>query len=802
MVAMHANRCSAPCLALLAALSLVGCGGAHARYEHHIERGKRYLADGNLSKAGIEFRNAIQIQPKDAQALYLFGRVAELEGNVRQAVGFYEGAIDSQPDFESARASLAKILVLGGAVPQALEVIGPGLAKHPNNADLLAARAVAHHHLKEDASARADAEQAVRLSPTNENAVGVLAALYGESGDFPHAIECVEEAVRRLPDSIQLREVLVSLYQRTGQTEKAAEQLQAMIRLRPRELKPRVELALYYARGHELDAAQQTLEHAVQDLPSNDAAKLTLANFIGSQRSHADGEKLLRSYVASQPDDLELQFGLATYLQQTGAVEQARTVYQEIIRRDGSGSRGLVARKRIATMAVAQRKYADATKLISEVLQKAPRDADALFLRANIALALDDPSGAIADLRAVVRDQPRSVPVQRALANAYLATEQPGLAEEALRAAADADPGDAALKIELARLLTQTGRGEQAITLLSDSVKQTPDNSELRAALISAYLAKSDLRQASEAADAFKAQEPNAWQSYQLAGLVAQRQNHLDEAATDFEHALQLQPGSAGVLGSLSQVDHQRGNDARAIARIQAAIERDPRNFALSELLGQFYFMTGDASRAAQTFEHLKKLDPGQWRGYVDLARVKLAARDISGATSDYEAAAKLAPHESQVVIALAGLYEQQGRIDAAIARYQSLYESSPRMRQVAANNLAMLLATYKSDQASLDRARDLTAGFAASDNSSLLDTHGWVRYKRHEFQDAVTVLERAVERSPESKVIRYHLGMAELGLGRRERARTDLENALSGAATFSGADEARTTLASLKSDG
>ena len=110
-----------------------------------------------------------------------------------------------------------------------------------------------------------------------------------------------------------------------------------------------------------------------------------------------------------------------------------------------------------------------------------------------------------------------------------------------------------------------------------------------------------------------------------------------------------------------------------------------------------------------------------------------------------------------------------------------------------------MMLVTYKTDRASLDRARDLIKGFESSNEGSLLDTNGWVHYKRAEYADALPALERAVQRAPDSRVIRYHLGMAELQAGRTERARVDLQTAVSGAADFQGVDEARTALASLK---
>jgi tetratricopeptide (TPR) repeat protein len=120
-------------------------------------------------------------------------------------------------------------------------------------------------------------------------------------------------------------------------------------------------------------------------------------------------------------------------------------------------------------------------------------------------------------------------------------------------------------------------------------------------------------------------------------------------------------------------------------------------------------------------------------------------------------------------------------------------------IRELAANNLAMLLVTYRKDRASLARARDLTSGFATSQIASLLDTYGWVRYRSADYSEALPALQRAAAQRPQSNIIRFHLGMTELALGERARAREDLEAALAGSASFTGADEARTMLASLK---
>ena len=115
-----------------------------------------------------------------------------------------------------------------------------------------------------------------------------------------------------------------------------------------------------------------------------------------------------------------------------------------------------------------------------------------------------------------------------------------------------------------------------------------------------------------------------------------------------------------------------------------------------------------------------------------------------------------------------------------------------------AANNLAMLLVTYRSDKASLDRARTLAERFASSRNPAFIDTWGWVLYKRGEYADSVTALQKAVDKAPRAPELLYHLAMAQLKSGASESARSHLDQALKSGMAFTGSDEAKRTLADL----
>jgi len=786
--------------------ALSGCGGARARFTSHLQRGQQFLAAGNLDKAGVEFKNASQIEPKNPQALYFNGRVAEARGIVRDAYGFYQAAVEADSGHDLARAGAAKMLVFAGAAKRAMDLLEPGLVTHPDNPDLLAVRAAAHRQLKEADAARADAERAIKLAPDNLNALTVIAALYAEAKEYPRAIALVDAALVHNPGSLELREVITNLYLASGESVKAQAQMRKIIELEPLAMAPRSQLALHLARAHDLDGAQKVLEDAVQALAKTkqqakaDAAKLVLVDFVSAERSHEQGEKTLRDFIAHDPENLELRLGLGSILMRSGNVDAAFETYRQVVAKDGTGAKGLQARDRMAAIELDRNHIDTARKLLVEVLEKNPRDDDALILRSAIAMKRNDPEGAIGDLRAVLRNQPNSAPLQRSLATAYMAKGQTGLAEEALRAAMRVAPADPAIRIELAQLLARTERGPQAVSLLEETVAAIPDNSAVREALVQAYLAAGSLQQAGAAADEMKLRQPQSAAGFYYSGVVAAREKRWDASQQDLDTALKLQPARLDVLTTWVQVQVAKGAGDAAINKVQAVLDRDPRNVDLLNLLGELYLNRKDLSHASGLFTRASEADPKRWQALRNLARVKLAEHDEAGAANELQAALELAPTDATLVGDAARVYEKQGNIDAAIAAYESLYRQNPQAKQFAANNLAMLLVTYKSDDdPSLDRAQQLTDTFVTSNNSALLDTVGWVRFKRGNYKDALPTLEQAAERSPDARVIRYHLGMAQLQMGLTDRARSNLEAAVNGPGTFQGVDEARSALASLK---
>jgi Tfp pilus assembly protein PilF len=182
---------------------------------------------------------------------------------------------------------------------------------------------------------------------------------------------------------------------------------------------------------------------------------------------------------------------------------------------------------------------------------------------------------------------------------------------------------------------------------------------------------------------------------------------------------------------------------------------------------------------------------------YRNLAVAEYISKDANAAVATLQTGIGKVDAPEVLEAELASLYERLAKYDDAIQVYETALHRDPKS-EVAANNLAMLLVTYKKDPASLDRAKVLAARFADSTNSAFLDTYGWVLYKRGEGAAAVVALQNSAAKAPDSPVLLYHLGMAQAMAGQAAAARDNLTRSLQSGKQFSGMDEAKAELDKL----
>jgi tetratricopeptide (TPR) repeat protein len=589
--------------ACLAAVLSVACG-AGSRKDAYLHKGHTLLDAGNFNKARIEFRNALQIAPNDGEIRFENGLVAEKLGDLRQAAQFYQGAIDVKPDDIRARVALGRIYLMGSAPDLALATIEPAILKHPDDPGLLTVRAAARVQLKNPVAALEDAERAVKLAPTYEDAVSVLADIYQGNERTDAALALLERAVKQMPNAVNLRLQLARLYVDRGQASQAEMLLVDLIHFKPADKTNRLQLAILYSRENRTDEAERVLRDGIKALPAERDLKIALVDLLASRRSRDLAEKQLLDFSAQDPKDYELRFALARFHEQGKEPARAESVYKQVIAASGFDGPGITARDHLALLRLEQNDIAGAQRLIAEVLAKSPRDDDALFLRGSLAVAHKDPKTAIADLRAVLGNRPQSTRVMRLLGRAYLANGDAALDQEMMQRAVVADPSDASARLDLAQLLIANGKPEQARPIIDELIQQQPDNTAARELQFKIAAAGEDVASAKAAAVAMVAINPKLAIGYYYQGVAAEMEHHASEAMQFYRYAIEREPKSWLAYRSLALAQAHEQDDGVAEATLESAIEKVDTPEPLEAALGGLYERGGKPDAAVQVYEN------------------------------------------------------------------------------------------------------------------------------------------------------------------------------------------------------
>jgi len=799
---MNSNglRQLALCAALgITALQLGACSSAASREARYRQKGADYLAAKNYEKARVELNNALQINPKDASAQYLAGQVSEKLDNVRDAAGHYQAALDLDPNQPLARAALGRLYLFAGIPAKAIELAEAGLKLTPGNAQLLTVRAAAKAQQGDRAGAMQDAQAAAQTAPTDEFVVALLGSLYRQAGDNDKAIEVASNGVKAMPGNVDLRFVLADLLISVQRFSEAEAQLQAIIATEPKVLSHRYRLARYYVQTNKVDAAEKTLREAIASDPASAEAKMALVQMLTVQRGAAQGEAAAQEFLRADPTNDSLNLAIAGYYQQNKRADQAQALYRAVIKHSGLKADGLTARDQLAAMLLASRDNAGARQLVDEVLKQSPADSSALLLHANLALAANDPATAVTDLRSVLRDQPNNTKVMRLLAQAHLQNNERTLAEEVLRSAMQVAPKDADVRLQLVQLLTQSNRLAEARTISDQLAKDQPDNLTVLEQSFRLQLAQNDTVAARATAGQVVQAHPTMAVGYYLQGQVDEAEKKPVQALADYEQALHAQPEIVEPLTAAVRLDLAAKEPQRALARLDAVPPTSAIHLVAMNLKGEVLVSTKHYAEAIESFNASIGEQPAWWVPYRGLALAQLALKEPDAAiTTLTQGVAKT--HALELQGDLGTIYEQQKRPEDAIKVYEAIVQSNPNSL-VAVNNLAMLLASYRDDKASLDRAQRLVQQLGTSTEPSMLNTRGWVAYRAGDYSQALPLLQEAAKGLPGSALLRYRLGMAQLKTGDSAGARANLEVALK-TGDFLGADQARTVLQQIKSSG
>ena len=784
---------------LLFAIGLAACSSPANKADEYFRKGMALMARGDLLQARQEFQSALKYRNNMAEAWFELAGIAEKQADWQSQFNLLNKVVELDPKHLQARIKLGRMLVAAGKLDQAMKVSDIAMAMNPADADVRALRATVLLKRGDRNGAIEMANSALARDPYNDDALMVLSADAMAAGDAENAIRYLDRGIGRNERDVRLQLMKVKALEQLGRLEPAVDIIRKMIQFYPQNRAFRQALVQFYLGQGRKDKAEDLVRSFATDHPEDIQAKLDLAGVVGTIKGPQAAAEELGAFVRKEPDNNDLKFALATYQQSQSQRGAAEDLLKSIVVKSGDGADGLKARGLLAASLLSAGDRKSAQTLVTQVLAKDGRNEQALLLKAGMEIDDRNLDQAIADLRTILRDVPESARALMLLGKAHDMDGAADLAEEGYLQAIKASRQAAPYGIAYAEFLLKHDHASRAEKVLIEALAANPGNLTALNLLAQLRIGQGNWAGIREVAEAIREKGNPGMQSERiLAAMYAAKKDFAASIAT-CRRVYEATPNDLQSVLSLAHAYQMAGRNSEALAFIDSVLRAHPGDSNTRLLQGQLLVLDGDQNGAARSFQTVIDREPNNADGYVSLANLYLQQSHVDAADKVIAKGLEVMPGNVNLLQARAMICELAGRSEEAIRLYESLLRERPNA-DLLANSLSSLLAEFRNDKASLNRAYDLAQRFKHSGNPAFKDTLGWAGYRLGKYEEAATLLRDAAKAPSAVPAIHYHLGMNYLALADKEAARKELHKALdmAGNQPFPQAEQAKKALRSL----
>lgn len=366
---------------------------------------------------------------------------------------------------------------------------------------------------------------------------------------------------------------------------------------------------------------------------------------------------------------------------------------------------------RLAQVLVDRKKWAPAIAVLKQWIAKHPDSMVAWYYIATIQSSyMENPSAAFESYKKIVALDPENVRIRYQLAQLYLKEEK---LKEALEQFAEIEqrlPGDLGVKLNIASILHDLGRTEEAVAKLQNILKVNPQADRIHyflgliyeqakqfeAALFSfehvvpasGLYKEAVLHQALIYRDAKKYKETIAVlerslrrlaresQVWQFLALAWEESEKLDKAAAVLQQGLKKIPNDEQIYFNLGVLHDKREDREASIEAMRQVIRINPNNAQALNFVGYLYAEEGkNLEEAYALIQRALKLKPGD--GYIidSLGWIFYQKGDYKKAHFYIQKAMRQTPAEPTIVEHLGDVFLKQGRKKEALQQFRRALE-------------------------------------------------------------------------------------------------------------------------------
>ena len=345
--------------------------------------------------------------------------------------------------------------------------------------------------------------------------------------------------------------------------------------------------------------------------------------------------------------------------------------------------------------------YVLSIQYFNKVIDAKPFLYEPYFYRGLAKFYLDDFLGAQEDLTLSIARNPyvaRSYQL-RGLCRANL--DSLALAESDIRTGIKYDPQNINMWQNLAGVLMQGDRWEQAAAVVDSLLLFAPRNSG--AYVMRTQVAMNLKDTVTALAMAVKAVECDKYSAtvYDARSMVHYAMGAFAEAEADMDRSIELQPGRSGSYANRGLVRYYREDLRGALSDFDMAVYADSTSLTAHYNRGLLLMELGDNNRAIKDFDMVLGVDPDNTLARYNRALLRTAVGDYKGAADDLTLVISAYPSFEQAYSLRADVRRKLGDAVGAKADEQWLFN---RRQDIYFNGLASVQKEYSADADSTRR--------------------------------------------------------------------------------------------------
>lgn len=330
-------------------------------------------------------------------------------------------------------------------------------------------------------------------------------------------------------------------------------------------------------------------------------------------------------------------------------------------------------------------KFADASARVEKVLEKDPKNTEALILRGNAAASLITSGYALTRFAA----GRGSIVRQNATSDKDMTAEQAFRQAVALQTG----PKDSSARLALVNFLWAAGRADETESILKPLADDRPDDAVSNQALgdLYAHLHRNDeaehyLKRAAALPDGDGARR----RLFNLYNTTHRR----EEASKVLESMLAVDDADGAVSLRLAMLDFDAGKADEALRRVEPLVTRRPPAPGSVLLKARILIAQGDWAGALPLARDAVAANSRSSAAESTLSRTLSAMGDLEGAYAAATEARTLDPKDTSALVELARLSLALGRHERAVGQAQDAVRQAPGNRDASLVLAKGLIAT------------------------------------------------------------------------------------------------------------